>query len=66
MRKELDQIKTALTLLEPARLAFGLVYDALPEHGMLEDDARVIVKLMYRLEMDIEETMAAGAKRGFK
>ena len=66
MRKELDQIKTALTLLEPARLAFGLVFDALPDEGGLAEDARVIVRLMYRLEMDLEETMAAGAKRGFK
>jgi len=54
-QKEHAMNNAALVLLVRAKLAFGEVYDALPTNGMLEDDARVILKLIRRLEEDLEK-----------
>jgi hypothetical protein len=36
---------------------FGRVYDLLPSNGILEDDARMIYKLLRRLEDDLRLAM---------
>ncbi len=45
----------ALVLCVRAKMAFGEVFDALPDGTNEESDARVILKLIRRLEEDLEK-----------